>query len=68
MAKGSRLAEILRNYEADLLEDWLREQRASGTLRPELLSETELRAQSREFLNAMQQAAQGGQPDGYYDT
>ncbi len=60
MAKGSRLAEILRNYEADLLEDWLREQRASGTLRPELLSETELRAQSREFLNAMQQAAQGG--------
>ncbi|NPV65826.1 MAG: STAS domain-containing protein [Anaerolineae bacterium] len=59
-AKGTRLAGILRNHEADLLEDWLKEQRAAGILRPELLSDAELRAQSREFLDAIQQAVQGG--------
>jgi rsbT co-antagonist protein RsbR len=50
---------ILKTYEADLLEDWLREQ--LGAFRPgSRISESELRSQSREFLNLLQQATQSG--------
>jgi rsbT co-antagonist protein RsbR len=47
---------IARN-ESDLLADWLREQLAATTLRGDLMKESELREQSRQFLNLLVRAA-----------
>jgi rsbT co-antagonist protein RsbR len=55
MAK-SRISNILQTYEEDLLEEWMREQLDSDTRRADLLSESELRQQSAEFLGALRQA------------
>jgi rsbT co-antagonist protein RsbR len=62
MSKNSstRIAEILEKYEAELLADWVKEQLAAITLRPDLLKESELREQSAEFLNLFRDAAQSG--------
>jgi len=57
MAK-SRIPSILHTYEEELLEEWMREQLASDTLRTDLLTESELRQQSAEFLGALRQAAE----------
>ena len=43
----------------ELLEDWIQEQLASNTRRPDLISDFELRQQSAEFLRAFRQASQG---------
>jgi rsbT co-antagonist protein RsbR len=48
---NNKILEILTQHKNELLEDWLREQLASVTLRPDLVSEAELRQQSHEFLN-----------------
>lgn len=56
----TRLQEILRDYDADLLADWLREQLSATTLRPDLTSESELRQQSASFLSLFGQAAESG--------
>ena len=62
MSKNSseRIAEILRKYEAELLADWLKEQLAAVTLRPDLMSESDLRQQSGEFMNLFRVAVQSG--------
>ena len=58
-ATDAVIPRILRTYEADLLEEWLREQLSA--FRPgSKISENELRSQSSEFLNLLQQATQGG--------
>jgi rsbT co-antagonist protein RsbR len=58
-ATDAVIPRILKTYEVDLLDEWLREQmsvfRAGARI-----SESELRNQSREFLNLLQQATQGG--------
>ena len=54
----SRIPALLKNHEKDLLGDWVKEQLASPTQRPDLLKESELREQSRAFLSAFQSAAQ----------
>ncbi|HYX37747.1 MAG TPA: STAS domain-containing protein [Oligoflexus sp.] len=46
----SRLMLVIENVEDDLLKDWVKEQLAAPMLRRELMSETELRDQSRTFL------------------
>ena len=51
-----RLADLIRKHEADLLNDWIKEQLAALTLRPDLLSESELREQSRALLSALRTA------------
>ena len=55
----SKIPEILKNYQVQLLEDWLQQQITDGT-RQGLLKETELREECTEFLelfkNAVQQA------------
>ncbi|MBM4467068.1 MAG: STAS domain-containing protein [Chloroflexi bacterium] len=56
----SRIPEILVKYEEELLADWVKEQLAASTLRPDLIGERELRQQSVEFLNLFREAAQGG--------
>jgi rsbT co-antagonist protein RsbR len=57
MAK-SRIPDILQAHEEKLLEDWMREQSTSSAWRADLLSESELRQQSAEFLSAFRQAMQ----------
>jgi rsbT co-antagonist protein RsbR len=57
MAK-SRIPSILHTYEEELIEEWIREQLASDTWRADLLTESELRKQSAEFLGALRQAAE----------
>jgi rsbT co-antagonist protein RsbR len=58
-ATDTALPRILKTHESDLLDEWLREQLSA--FRPgSKIKETDLRAQSAEFLNLLQQAAQGG--------
>ena len=58
-ATDAVIPRILKMHEADLLEEWLREQLSS--FRPgSKISESELRSQSNEFLNLLQQATQAG--------
>jgi rsbT co-antagonist protein RsbR len=58
MTAQSRIPSILHTYEKELLEEWLREQLASDTWRADLISDSEVRQQSAEFLSALRQAAQ----------
>jgi rsbT co-antagonist protein RsbR len=58
-ANDAVIPRILKTYEADILEEWLREQQAafrSGTR----IRDSELRSQSSEFLNLLQQTTQTG--------
>lgn len=56
----SRIPQILRKHEAELVADWTQEQMKSVTRRADLLKESELRQQSAEFLSLLQSAAQDG--------
>jgi rsbT co-antagonist protein RsbR len=56
----SRIPEILRKYEHELVRDWMAEQLKSLARRADLIKETELEDQTREFLNLLQTAAQNG--------
>ena len=58
-ATDAVIPRILKTYEAELLDEWLREQ-LSAVRAGSRISESELRNQSREFLNLLQQATQGG--------
>jgi len=59
-ATDAVIPRILKTNEAELLDEWLKEQ--LGAFRPgSKISETELRGQSKEFLSLLQQATQGGQ-------
>jgi len=53
----SRIPDMIARRESDLLADWMREQLAATTLRSDLMRESELREQSRQFLNLMIRAA-----------
>jgi rsbT co-antagonist protein RsbR len=53
----SRIPEMISKRESDLLADWMREQLAATTLRSDLMNESELREQSRRFLDLMIRAA-----------
>ncbi len=54
------LSEILDKHESELLKNWVNEQLASTTLRKDLMKETELREQSRQFLALLRRAWQTG--------
>lgn len=54
---SSRISELLVTSQKELLEDWLREQRTALTARTDLLSESDLRRQSAEFLALLTAAA-----------
>jgi len=58
-ATDAVIPRILKANEADLLDEWLREQ-LSAFRAGSRISESDLRSQSREFLNLLQQATQGG--------
>ena len=48
--------------EKDLLDDWIQNQLSATTLRSDLMKESELREQSREFLSALREAVEHGNP------
>jgi len=52
----SRIPEIVKRHEADLLADWVREQTTGDSRGDSALKESELREQSREFLALFRQA------------
>ena len=56
----TRIPAILQKYEDDLLGDWLSKQGAVAGPRGRTKPEAEVREQSRAFLNAFQEATQGG--------
>jgi rsbT co-antagonist protein RsbR len=58
----SRIAEVLQKHEADLLAEWVKSQNAGG-YRHNLITEEELRDQSRDFLRLLQSATQNGSGD-----
>jgi len=60
---SSRLPEIIDKHEQDLLDQWIKEQTSSATRRPDLLSEADLREQSRALLNGIRNAIQRGRLD-----
>src|SRR5437899_1856366 len=55
------LGEILRQHQQDLLSDWMQLQLESGASRRDLISDSELRQQSREFLSAFALAVMSGE-------
>jgi rsbT co-antagonist protein RsbR len=56
----TRLPEIVKKYERELLADWIEQQSAAVTLRRDLLKDSELQEQSREFLTLFRDAVQSG--------
>ena len=59
-AAGQTLRKILAQNQKDLLADWVQAQLSASTLRTDLMKESELREQSREFLSLMQAATDSG--------
>ena len=57
------LAQLFQKHQQQILEDWIRQQLGAATLRSDLLKESELREQSREFLKSFIDAAQAGAED-----
>lgn len=55
----SKIPEVLRKNETSLLDNWTREQSKSGILRSRL-SDADIRTQSRQFLQLMQEATTRG--------
>jgi rsbT co-antagonist protein RsbR len=53
----SNIAGLIKRHDKQILADWMKEQLASPTLRGDLLKESELREQSKTFLNAVQSAS-----------
>jgi rsbT co-antagonist protein RsbR len=56
----SRIPEIVKKHESDLLTQWMQQQLSAPTLRRDLLKEAELREQSRRFLGDFREAIQNG--------
>jgi rsbT co-antagonist protein RsbR len=61
---ASRLVEMVSRYEQDLLSEWVQEQHAAATRRPELLADVDLDRDSRELLALLHRAlSDGGSED-----
>lgn len=50
MAQATVIAQVIKKYQQQILESWIAQQQAAGTLRADLMKERELREQSCEFL------------------
>ena len=60
LPRKTRLPEIMKAHESEVLADWMRRQLESVATRRDLISEDDLRRQSREFLGAFVDAATKG--------
>jgi rsbT co-antagonist protein RsbR len=58
-AKATKIPEIVLEHEKDLLSQWISHQLAGVTLRPGLMTESDLRDQSQKFLALFRAALQG---------
>jgi len=56
--RPTRIPEILRKHEAEMLRHWMRLQQEAVTRRRDLISDQELQAQSQEFLGLLAAAVQ----------
>jgi len=65
MAKTSttRLSEIMREHEQDILAEWVARQKESLATRRDLMNESELQRQSRDFISAFVKGTEGGIDD-----
>src|SRR5262245_54578106 len=59
----TRIPDVLERHERALLTDWLANQKAAPTYRPDLMKEGELQEQSREFLRLLARATRDGNLD-----
>ncbi len=59
-AASNRLLDILQRRENEILERWVKDQLASANLRSNVLSDAQVREQSREFLVLLRQASAKG--------
>ena len=59
-APKTRIPDILKSHEADLLKNWVNQQLTGTTGRSDLMKESELRGQCEEFLRLFRKAAQTG--------
>jgi rsbT co-antagonist protein RsbR len=59
----SKLAQLLRKHEKDVLQQWLSYQLAATTMRTDLINESDLREQSRKFLQLFIDLVQGNRAD-----
>jgi rsbT co-antagonist protein RsbR len=55
----TRIPEVLERFEAEILAEWIKEQLAATTQRPDLMKESELHAQSTKFLRLLRDAIAG---------
>jgi rsbT co-antagonist protein RsbR len=60
MPAGQVLQQVLAKSQQELLAEWLQAQLVAGSTRSDLMKESELREQSREFLALIQEAARAG--------
>jgi rsbT co-antagonist protein RsbR len=60
MPAGQVLQQVLAKSQKELLAEWLQAQLAAETSRSDLMKESELREQAREFLALIQEAARAG--------
>ena len=58
--KKSKISEVLRKSEDELVDAWVKAQLALVSARPELIREDELRAQSAQFVRSLRDASQSG--------
>ncbi len=58
----TRLPELFKQHEQQVFSDWMRSQTAAGTLRSDLLKESDLREQSRQLFDSIKDALQRGDP------
>jgi rsbT co-antagonist protein RsbR len=63
MTTSSKLPDILKRHEDEILTDWMRHQLSSTTVRGNLIRENELREQSRAFLGSLREALESGKPN-----
>ena len=59
-ALKSKIPEVLKHHEGDLLREWIKQQLSAVTLRSDLMKESELREQSAQFLRLLREASQRG--------
>jgi rsbT co-antagonist protein RsbR len=60
MAVGQVLRQVLASHQKELLQDWTQKQLAADTVRSDLMKDSELREQSKEFLGLLRDATRDG--------
>src|SRR5262249_6004156 len=59
-ARKSRMVEVLKKHSAEILEDWLKQQRLVASSKTRSMKESEFREQSSQFLALLARSIQDG--------